>query len=247
MSSKQQPQNYQHNNIYELPYRKLQQFSANNSFLSVELQTNSLARMQASYENQLKWACFNNFFYQRRQQLIYTAYMMAQSNTRQGKLLLNQQNVNNYFTPKQNFSNNMIHVSNQRYNSYCKPKHKNIRTTKVRNNITARTNSDIQSKSYYEEKISSSKEANQQKHKDPLNTTNSTLENDASKSNKKSIENTKAMVADFSNKYNICSLDNYTRNNPKQIPSFSKSSDVISISIPETYKSSNYQNLSLEN
>ena len=52
------------------------------------------------------------------------------------------------------------------------------------------------------------------------------------------------MIADFSNKKNKSCLDDNTKNNPKQVQSFSKSSDVISINLPNSYKSSNYQTLS---
>ena len=99
LSQKQQSQNYQQNNGFKLPHRQLLQFSITNPFSSMNKQTNSLARMQAFYENQIKWAYINNLYKQRRQQFIYAAYMMAQSNNRQSRLLLNQQNVNNCFTP----------------------------------------------------------------------------------------------------------------------------------------------------
>ena len=244
LSSKQQPQNYQQNEIYKFPYSKLQQFSTNNSFLSVKLQTNRLARMQALYKNKVKWAFINNFYNQRRQQLTYAAYMMAQNNITQNRLLLNKQNVNSCFTPQQSLSNNMIHVNNQRYNSYCQPKLNNIGSNKIKSNTTAKVKSKVLNKRLHQEKLNSSTEVRHQKHKHPPSTINNALDNAATTNIKKSIENIKAMIADSSNKKNKSCLDDNTRNNQKQFQSYSKSSDVISINLPNSYKSSNYQTLS---
>ena len=53
----------------------------------------------------------------------------------------------------------------------------------------------------------------------------------------------KGIIADISDKNDKSSSDKYTSDNAKKIPSNTKSSDVISINLPETYKPSNYINL----
>ena len=240
LNSKQKPQNYQQNNGFRLPYRKLQQFSMINCFSSMNKQANSLAKMQVLYENQIKWAYINNFYNQRRQQLIFAAYMMAQNNIKQGRLLQSQQSFSNCFTTQQNFCNNMIHVSKKRYDSYFQPKNKNIRTNEVRGYNNAKFNIDGHNKSSIEEKLNSSTEASQQKQKNPLNTINKASQKTASINN---IENMKGIIADISDKNDKSSSDKYTSDIAKKIPSNTKSSDVISINLPETYKPSNYINL----
>ena len=213
-----------------------------NPFSSINNQTNNVARMHALYENQMKWVCLNNFYNHRRQQLIFAAYMMAQNNIKQVRLLQSQQIRNSCFTPQQKFSNNMADGSNQRYNSYCQPKLKNTRTIKVRGNVTEKTTIDDLKKRSNEGKLNISFPTSQQKHKNPLNTMNNPLENTATTNSKKATENIKAMVADFSNKKNENCLDNFTKNNPKHFRSSSNSSNVISINLPKNYKPSSYLN-----
>ena len=213
LNSKQKPQNYQQNNGFRLPYRKLQQFSMINRFSSMNKQANSLAKMQVLYENQIKWAYINNFYNQRRQQLIFAAYMMAQNNIKQGRLLQSQQSFSNCFTTQQNFSNNLIHVSKKRYDSYFQPKNKNIRTNEVRGYNTAKFKRDGHNISSFEDKLNSSKEASQQKNKNPLNTTNKASEKTASINNKNVINNMKGIIADISDKHDKSSSDKYTSNN----------------------------------
>ena len=167
--------------------------------------------------------------------------MMAQSNIKQGRLL---QNVNSYVTPQRSFNNN---ISNPKYNSYFKIELKNTGTNKVRSNTAAKIKSDVLNKSSFEDKLNSLTEASQQKHKNPRNTINNAVENSETLNNKKSIENTTAIIANFSNKKNKSGLRSCNKNNQKQTIDYSKSSDIISINLPDSYKSQSYQNLSIGN
>ena len=161
----------------------------------------------------MKWAYLNNFYNQRRQQFIYAAYMMAQNNIKQGRLFKSQHSVTNSFRPQQNFSKNLIHVRDKKYNSYFQPKNKNITTNEVRCYNTAKFKRDGHNISSFEDKLNSSKEASQQKNKNPLNTTNKASENTASINNKNVINNMKGIIADISDKHDKSSSDKYTSNN----------------------------------
>ena len=246
--TQQQRKSFQHTNGYHWPTSQLQKFSLAHPFSCTSKETRSVASLQAFYENQIKWACFNNFYNQRKQQLMYAAYMVAQNNLRHRQLLQSQQKFGNYTRPHQNFDNHnynrtKFNVNSQTNRNFYQSKYKQFTTNKVKSNTTKNNPSKTFNKNQAREKMIVSTENFQQKHVKLQNTNINELECTPTMSNKKEIEYMQSMIADFSNKNKTSSSTKDTLRHLETLKTINNSSDVISINIPETYKSSGYLNL----
>ena len=121
-------------------------------------ETNNVAKMQALYQNQVKLACLNNFYNQRRQQLMYAAYLIAQNKLRNRGFMHIQQNLSNCMRPHQNYDNlmysqNMFNVSKNTKRNFFQPKHKQFTTNKVRRNTIENFKSNDLNKNHRKENM----------------------------------------------------------------------------------------------
>ena len=209
-------------------------------------ETNSLARMQALYENQVKWACLNNFYNQRRQQLMYAAFVIAQNNFRHRELLQSQQKLGNYTGPHHNFDEHKynktkFNFSSQTNRNSYQSKHKHFSTNKLRSNATKSIQSKAIDKNQSSEKMINYTTNAQQKHH---NTNYNELKFTPNTNNEIAIEHIQSTIAEFSNKNKSISSTKDTLRNLETLQTNNSSSDVISIDLLKTYKSSSNLNLS---
>ena len=212
-------------------------------------ETNNVARMQALYENQIKWAYINNFYNQRRQQLMYAAYVIAQNNLRHRKLLQSQQKFGNYKGPHHNFDEHnynktKFNLSSQTNKNFYQSKQKLFTSNKERSNITKNIQSKDFIKSQKKEKMINSTKNAQHQHVKPNKTNINEIKCTSTTNNEKAIENIQAMVTGYKDKTSSSTKD--TLRSLETFQTINNSSDVISIDLPQTYKSSSYLNLSPE-
>ena len=239
-------------NGYHWPNNQLQQFLLANQSLSLQGDKNNLAKMQVLYESHMKWACLNNYYNQRLQQMFYAAFIIAQNNFKKTGFLPPQQNVTNSFMPQRNWRNlnynqrmfsnqanknpkNLYHSQNKNDNSY-KSTSKTI--TKSKNNNSKKYNK-VDNKFTFPKTM----QPNQCK---PNLMKDSDLQNSLPKYKVNQSNHMQALIAGFATKKETDSLKTST-NKEESLLNFTKPPYEISIKIPqiiENSKSRSYLNLS---
>ena len=204
-------------------------------------------RMRALYESYMRLAYLNNFYNQRRQQMLYAAYMFAQNKLKYNSHLQHRQHFANGFTQQKRWNamnNNQRTFLNQpnishNYNTFCNIQSNN----KTFNNTTSNKT----------KKRNSFKNCRRAKNTFSFLKTNKlSVENNAdmqikSSTNKNIIKN---HMQPFINGFAIKNKNpSTTASTSKQAKTFKNisSSNVISIRLPnatENFKSTKYMNSS---
>ena len=249
----QQPVNSEKINGYPWPNNQLQQFILANQFPSLQADKNNLAGMQSLYESQMKWASLSNFYNQRMQQMFYAAYIIAQNNLKNSGFLKHQQNFTHSVMPQRNGMNitqrmlfNQPNISEKHNNIYHRL-NKNEKpckcTTKEKENSIT---DDLLKCNNSENKFRLSKTTPFSHHCKSDIMKNSDLQTTSAKNNKKKYH-MQSLTSGFTAKKETDSLTITTSKHLESLQNFTKSTDVISIKLPQIIKaseSSSYQNLS---
>ena len=203
-------------------------------------------RMRALYEYQMKLVYLNNFYNQRRQQMLYAAYIFAQNKLKYNNHLQHPQKFANGFM-QQNICN-AIHISQMKF--------LNQQNISPNNNFC---NIQSMNKSFHETNNKKTKKENKQKSCNKAKNTFSVLKTNklavenktdiqiTTSTNKKIIENhMEALINSFAIKKKHPSTTAITSKQAKTHNSIS-SSNEISIRLPnatESFKSTNCMNSS---
>ena len=240
-NTQQHPVNYKQTNGNHWPNNQLQQFLLANQLSSMQEDKNNLASMQALYESQMKWACLNNFYNHRIQQMFYAAYIIAQNSFKNRGFLPHQHNFTNSFMPQQNWNGinynqgmffNQPNIK-QKHNKYYNPQNKKYNKS-----------TDIEKAS---NKTNNSKKCKKTIQPNEFKTKSSDFQSASSKYNYNQSKHMQALTSGFTTKNETDSLKIKTSNHLETLQNFTKSSGVIAKTLPEvteTYKSTICSNLS---